>query len=322
MDVVALAGGYATRLWPITKHRPKMFLPVGDSTVVDRIFAGLESDDRIDSVYVSTNERFAGEFEDHIEASPFDKPELSVEETTSETEKLGVIGALEQLVDREEITDDLLVIAGDNLISFDPAEFVDFFYESETPTIAAYDVGSYDRATAYGVVELDGERVVDFQEKPDNPKSTLVSIACYAFPAAGLDLIGEYMAGDNNPDEPGWFIEWLHTREAVRAFCFEDAWFDIGTAESYLEAVAWTLDGDSLIADDATVTNSDVGGNVQVLSGAEIRDSRLSDSVVFPDATVVDCDLRDSIIDENTHVEGLDLAGALIGAHTRLSNGS
>jgi glucose-1-phosphate thymidylyltransferase len=321
MDAVVLAGGYATRLWPITKHRPKMFLPVGDSTVVDRIFAGLEADDRIDSVYVSTNERFAGAFEDHLAESSFEKPEPSVEETTHEDEKLGVVGALEQLIEREGVTDDLLVIAGDNLLSFDPAEFVDFFYESETPTIAAYDVGSYDRATAYGVIELDGERVVDFQEKPENPTSTLVSIACYAFPAGDLDLVGEYLDGDNNPDEPGWFIQWLHTRQAVRAFAFDDAWFDIGTAESYLDAVAWTLDGESLVADDATVRNSDVGANVQVLGGAEIRDSKIRDSVVFPEATVADCDLRDSIIDENTHVEGLDLAGALIGAHTHLLNG-
>ena len=321
MDAVVLAGGYATRLWPITKHRPKMFLPVGDSTVVDRIFAGLGSDDRIDSVYVSTNERFAEAFEQHIREAPFEKPELSVEETTAESEKLGVIGALDQLIDREGITDDLLVIAGDNLLSFDPAEFVDFFYERETPAIAAYDVGSLERATSYGVVEIDGERVVDFQEKPENPKSTLASIACYAFPAGNLDGIGEYLRGDNNPDEPGGFIQWLHTRDTVRAFCFEDAWFDIGTAESYLEAVAWTLDGEAMIADGATVTNSNIGSNVHVMDGAEVTGSTIRDSVIFSDATVVDCDLRDSIIDEDTHVEGLDLSSALIGAHTRLENG-
>ena len=92
-------------------------------------------------------------------------------------------------------------------------------------------------------------------------------------------------------------------------------------SESYLDAVAWTLDGDAMIAEDATVQDSDIGANVQVMAGAEIRGSTVRDSVVFPNATVVDCDLRDSIIDEDTHVEGLDLAGALIGAHTRLANG-
>lgn len=321
MDAVVLAGGYATRLWPITKDRPKMFLPIGEATVIDRIFTDLESDERIDSVYVSTNERFASEFESYLSNSDLEKPTLSIEQTRDEDEKLGVIGALQQLIDREGISDDLLVIAGDNLISFGVSDFVDFFYQKETPCIAAYDVGSYERATSYGVVELDGEEVVDFQEKPDNPKSTLVSIACYAYPADSLDLFESYLLDDNNPDEPGWFIQWLYTRDTVRAFSFDGAWFDIGTPESYLEAVAWTLDGQTLVADTATIENSDLGENVHVMPGAEVRNSKIRSSVIFPEATVLDCDLRDSIIDEKTHVEGLNLSGALIGAHTQIPNG-
>ncbi|MFB6197205.1 MAG: NDP-sugar synthase, partial [Halobacteriaceae archaeon] len=90
MKAVVLAGGYATRLWPITKHRPKMFLPVGDEIVIDRIFEGLERDERIDEVYISTNKRFADEFQAHLEASSFEKPRLSVEQTTGEDEKFGV----------------------------------------------------------------------------------------------------------------------------------------------------------------------------------------------------------------------------------------
>ena len=125
MKAVVLAGGYATRMWPITKHRPKMFLPVGESTVIDRIFAELEADDRIEEVYVSTNERFAPDFEAHLAESEFEKPRLSVEETSEEDEKFGVVGALAQLVDRVGVDDDLLVIAGDNLISFDVADFLD-----------------------------------------------------------------------------------------------------------------------------------------------------------------------------------------------------
>ncbi|MFQ3320751.1 MAG: glucose-1-phosphate thymidylyltransferase, partial [Natronomonas sp.] len=82
MKAVVLAGGYATRLWPITKHRPKMLLPIGETTVIDRIFGALEDDDRIEEVYVSTNERFAEEFEHHLAESDFEKPILSVEDTT------------------------------------------------------------------------------------------------------------------------------------------------------------------------------------------------------------------------------------------------
>ncbi len=321
MKAVVLAGGYATRLWPITKHRPKMFLPMGESTVVDRVFAELERDDRISEVFVSTNDRFADDFRAHLADSPYEKPTLSVEDTTEESEKFGVVGALAQLVDREAVDDDLLVVAGDNLISFDLSAFVDFFRERDATSLAAYDVGSRERAQSYGLVDLDGDRVVDFQEKPDDPNSTLVSIACYAFPADTLPDLETYLAEDNNPDEPGWFLQWLRAREPVHAFTFDGAWFDIGTPESYLDAVAWHLDGDSHVAPGATVEDTTVGDDVRVMPGAELVDSHVERSVVFPNATVRDSDIRSSIIDEEAHVEDLDLAGALIGAHTRITNG-
>jgi glucose-1-phosphate thymidylyltransferase len=321
MKAVVLAGGYATRLWPITKHRPKMFLPVGEATVIDQIFEDLETDDRIDEVYVSTNERFADDFRDHIEDSPFEKPTLSVEDTTGEDEKFGVMGALAQLVDRENVDDDLVVIAGDNLISFDVSEFVDFFAEKDAPTIAAYDVGSLERAKSYGLVNLDGDEVIDFQEKPDDPKSTLVSIACYAYPKEVVSDIDTYLNEDGNPDEPGWFVQWLQSRQSVYAFTFEGAWFDIGTPESYLDAVAWQLDGDSIVADDAHVENTTIGDNVHVMPGAELVNSTVDNSIIFPDANLRDCDVRDSIIDENTVLESIDFSGALVGAHTTIENG-
>jgi len=297
-----------------------MLLPVGETTVIDRILTELEGDDRIENVYVSTNERFAAEFEAHVEEEGYEKPQLSIEETTAEDEKFGVVGALGQLVDREDIEDDLLVIAGDNLMGFDVSAFLAYFTERGTPTLAAYDVGSREKAKSYGLVELDGERVVDFQEKPEEPKSTLVSIACYAFPAESIRF-AEYLEGDNNPDEPGWFIQWLQSRETVHAFTFDDAWYDIGTPESYLEAVAWELDGGSLIAESATVEGSEIGENVHVLPGAEVIDSTLEEAVIFSETTIEDCEIRESIIDKDTRIENLDLAGALIGAHTQITNG-
>ncbi|MFB6117135.1 sugar phosphate nucleotidyltransferase [Halosegnis sp.] len=320
MKAVVLAGGYATRLWPITRHRPKMLLPVGDQTVIDRVFAELEADERVEEVFVSTNAAFADTFETYLADSPFEKPTLSVEETTAEDEKFGVVGALAQLVDREGIDDDLLVVAGDNLIGFDLSAFLDRFAETGAPTLAAYDVGSREKATAYGVIDVDDGRVVDFEEKPADPPSTLVSIACYAFPSESLRF-EEYLADGNNPDEPGWFVQWLVERGDVYAFPFEEAWFDIGTPDSYLEAVAWALDGDTLVAEDATVVNSDIGPNVHVMGGARIVDSTLRNTVVFPNATVLDCEIHDSIIDEESRVEDIDLAGALLGAHSKLTNG-
>ncbi|AKU07173.1 MULTISPECIES: sugar phosphate nucleotidyltransferase [Haloferax] len=321
MKAVVLAGGYATRLWPITKHRPKMFLPVGDQTVIDTIFEDLEADDRVSEVFVSTNERFAGAFEEYIDESPFEKPTLSVEDTSEEDEKFGVVGALAQLIDREEVEEDLVVIAGDNLISFDVGDFVDFFYEKNEPCLAAYDVGDKERAKSYGLVELDGDRVINFQEKPEDPKSTLVSIACYAFPADDLPKFDEYLSGDNNPDEPGWFMQWLQQNGDVFAYTFDGAWFDIGTPQSYLDAVAWYLGGENFVHESATLTNTEVGTNVHVMANAVVEDSVLEESVVFPGAVIRNAELKNSIVDEETHIESLDLSNALIGAHSRLTNG-
>ena len=321
MKAVVLAGGYATRLWPITEHRPKMFLPVGENTVIDEIFEDLEADDRVDEVFVSTNERFADTFADYLDDSPFEKPTLSVEETVEEDEKFGVVGALEQLVEREGVDDDLIVVAGDNMISFDLGDFADFFEDKGTPTLAAYDVGDRERAKSYGLVQLDGDEVIDFQEKPDDPESTLVSIACYAFPAETLPKLTTYLADDNNPDEPGWFLQWLQQRGAVHAFTFDGAWFDIGTADSYLDAVEYALDGGTLVADGATVEGSDLGDVVHVMDGATVTDSTLDRAVVFPDATIGDSEISNSVIDTGATLTGVDLSGALIGSYTSITEG-
>jgi glucose-1-phosphate thymidylyltransferase len=320
MQAIVLAGGYATRLWPITRNRPKMLLPIGDQTVIGTIFAALERDDRIEDVYVSTNEKFADEFETYLEASDFEKPQLSIEDTSAESEKFGVVGALAQLVDREDISEDTLVVAGDNIISFDLSDFVDTFEAHDAPTLATYDVGSYERASSYGLVELnDANEVIDFQEKPKDPNSTLVSIACYALPEEALPKLGEYLEDDNNPDEPGWFIQWLQNRETVHAFTFDEAWFDIGTPESYLDAVEWYLDGEKYIHPDTDIVDTDVGANVQIMQGATLDEASVENSVIFPEATIIDSEVRRSLIDEDTHVEGLDLSGAVIGAHTQVN---
>ncbi len=314
MDAIVLAGGYATRLWPITRNRPKMFLPIGESTVIDRIFEALEADDRIDRVFVSTNERFADAFDTYLAEHDYTKPRLSIEETTAEEEKFGVIAALAQLVRREGLDSDTLVIAGDNLISFSVSAFLDHFQAHDGPTLAAYDVGSSDHAREYGVLDLTDGIVTDFQEKPDDPPSSLVSIACYGLPASVLPLLETYLDGDNNPDEPGWFLQWLVDRTAVGAFVFDGAWFDIGTPASYLDAVSWHLDGEALVHPTATVENATLGANVHVMAGADVIDSSLERTVVFPDTTIRSCDVRSSIIDTNAVLTDLDIQGAQVGA--------
>jgi glucose-1-phosphate thymidylyltransferase len=295
-----------------------MLLPVGESTVIDGIVDELEGDDRISEIFISTNEAFGDEFESHFEARGTDKISMSIEDTSDEDEKFGVVGALAQLVEREGLGDeDLLVIAGDNLFGFNISEFIDHFKKYDDPTLAAYDVGDLEKAKSYGLIDVEGDEIVDFQEKPDDPKSTLVSIACYAFPADAIRF-DEYLSGDNNPDEPGWFIQWLVDQGSVRPFSFDGIWYDIGTADSYLEAVEFALDGGSIVDDDATVENSDIGENVHILPGAHVENASLENTVVFDDATITDAEISDSVLDSKSSVGGIDLNGALLGQHTRI----
>jgi glucose-1-phosphate thymidylyltransferase len=101
-----------------------------------------------------------------------------------------------------------------------------------------------------------------------------------------------------------------------------EAWFDIGTPQSYLDAVDWYLDGDCYVHPDAELVDTALGENVQIMAGARLEDATVEESVIFPDATITDGQVRRSIVDEDTHVESLDLSGAVIGAHTKLNGGS
>lgn len=322
MDAIVLAGGYATRLWPITWNRPKMFLPLGGETVIDETLSALESDPRIGEVYISTNAKFADDFEEYLTRSGLDKPRVCVEDTATEDEKLGVVGALATLIAEEPIDDDLLVVAGDNLIDFDLGEFVTFFERRRSPILAAYDIKSKERASAYGLVELEGTEVINFQEKPRRPRSTLVSLACYAFPHETLPLLAEYLAAGENPDEPGWFLQWLHERSTIHAFRFDGAWFDIGTPKSYLEAVSWKLNDGTDIADTAVVENSDIGPGVQIMQDATVRNARLRDTVVFPGATIRNASVMDSIVDRGVLIEGYDVMNGVVGSGVVLQSES
>ncbi|MDY7082851.1 MAG: NDP-sugar synthase, partial [Halobacteria archaeon] len=118
---------------------------------------------------------------------------------------------------------------------------------------------------------------------------------------------------------PGFFLEWLYTRENVYSYVFDGAWFDIGTPESYIRANAHLLDGDTLVEDGVEIENSNVGENSYVMSGATLENSDVANTIVFGDAHLSNCTIRDSIIDRKTVVDGMDFQNALIGEHTQLN---
>lgn len=321
MKAIVLAGGYGTRLWPITYNRPKMLLPLGKKTVLDTILEPLESDPRIDEVIVSTNQRFNEDLKTHIDNNGYQKPRLVRESTQAETEKPGAIGALARLTAEEEVSTDFVVIAGDHYIDFQLSDLLDYFETVDGPTITARNVGTKDEAKSYGVIGLEGELVESFTEKPSAPPSTLISPACYAFPAETIEQLNQYLRQGNDPDAPGWFIRWLVKNTDVYAHVVDGMIMDVGTRTNYINAVSWTLDGKKHVDSPATVEQSEMSGSVMILGNAKVIDSRISDSVIFPGASLENASVHNSIIDTESSLTNAHLQESLIGPHTQIRSG-
>ena len=232
MLCVLLAGGFGTRLGDIAKDRPKCLLPIKGRPILDYVFDRIQDLD-IQKTYVSTNVKFAEHFKNWKNEKDI---ELVLEQSKDDKEKLGSIGGLDFLIKTKNIKDDLLVVAGDNLFDFDLTKFVDFFKEKKTCVVGFYKL-NLDEAKKFGIGKLDQKnRLVDFEEKPEDPKSDLVSTAIYLIPKENLGFIEEYLKNDHNRDKFGDFIKWLYKKLPVYGFIFEGKWFDIGSPESYKKA--------------------------------------------------------------------------------------
>jgi len=235
MKAIVLAGGFAKRMWPLTKNKPKHLLPVAGRPMLDYVLIKLGEVEELDQIFISTNAKFEQHFNQYISTFTSKKNiTLFIEDTFSEGEKLGSVGALGFLIRENKIDDELVVVGGDNIFNFQMLEFMEFFHTKEANIVALYDLKSTIEAKLYGVVAIDkNNKIIDFQEKPELPKSTLISTACYAFTRVGVKNIIRYLKDGNDPDKIGHFIEWLYKNDDVFGFVFEGFWFDIGSFESY-----------------------------------------------------------------------------------------
>jgi glucose-1-phosphate thymidylyltransferase len=235
VKAVVLAGGYATRLYPLTLDRPKHLLEVGGRPILELLLERLPLDE-LDAVYVVTNAKFAGRFREWAESYPADVVVID-DGTTTDDDRLGAIGDLHLVDESEGLDDDLIGAAGDSLFTDRLDDFARFGQERDAAAIAVYDVGDLEAMKRLSSIAVDSDsRLVTFEEKPEHPESTLAGIALYFYPRATLPLIGEYLAEGNNPDQPGRLVGWLYERTPVYAWRVPGQWFDIGTPETLAEA--------------------------------------------------------------------------------------
>lgn len=233
-----LVAGYATRLYPLTKNTPKPLLKVGGKSILKRLLEKIEVVEEINHIYLVTNSRFAQIFHDWIDKFSYSKSITIIDDgTISNKNRLGAIGDIQYVLEQTQISDDLMVLAGDNLFDFDLRDFVKFFVETNTDLITAYKVNDIEFLRRIGVVELDSKAgVLSFEEKPQNPKSAWGVPALYIYKKETLALFKDYLKEGNNPDAPGNFLPWLIKHKPLHAFKFTGEFYDIGTIDSYQEA--------------------------------------------------------------------------------------
>ncbi len=240
MKALILAAGYGTRLKALGEGTPKALLEVAGKPLVNHILDRLEQLEGLNEVLLVANDKFYTVFQEWAEAQvEFSHPITVVNDRTKSPEdRLGSIGDIDFVLKQKNIDDDVLVVGGDNLFDYNLDEFIVFAREkSNSISVGLYDINCLDAATKFGVVGIDEEnKIVSFEEKPEQPKSTLVAMCFYYLQKSSLDLVGAYLAETKISDTAGDYIRWLHNNHDVYGFKFTGTWYDIGSLESYKEA--------------------------------------------------------------------------------------
>ena len=243
MKIIILAAGYATRLYPLTLTRPKPLLSVAGKPMIEYVLDNLAPIGGIERVYVVTNAKFAGQFQQWADGYRGAHPEAHLDFTivndgsTDDSNKLGAIGDMHFVLTHQDVDDDIIMVAGDNLFDRSLEDFGRFSRQKNAPVLAVYDVGNLDEIRKYNAITLDGEgRITFFEEKPKQPSSTVTGIALYHYPRHILPLIKQYVAEGNNPDQPGRLVQWLYPRVPFYTWQVSGIWFDIGAKEALEEA--------------------------------------------------------------------------------------
>ena len=239
MNAIFLCAGYGTRLYPLTKDKPKPLLPIGDRVLLNHLVEKLEAIQLLDQIVIVSNARFYDQFVEWRKTAPTKKKITIVNDgTTDNDNRLGAIPDLKLGMKACAKPSDLMVLAGDNLFDADLSEFASYAV-SKCPgaAVGVYDVKDRTLATKYGLIKTDSSgKIIAFLEKPKDPPTTLASMGIYFFPKETLAYVDRYLQSHGNPDAPGFYVSWLTEQIDVYAFPFKGTWFDIGDLNSYYKA--------------------------------------------------------------------------------------
>lgn len=248
MKCLFLAAGYATRLYPLTKNFPKPLLEVAGKPILDWLIDDLSKTGLIDEYIVVSNHKFATIFEDWAsrknQLSTLNYQISVIDDGTSSNEtRLGAVKDIQFAIDQLKLDDDLLVMAGDNLLDFSLAGFLNFAQAKQATCVMRYYEADEARLHKTGVAEINEEgQILSMEEKPANPKSHWCIPAFYYYKKEDARLIKKGIESGCGTDAPGSFIAWLSTQTAVYTYEMPGHRYDIGTLDTY-EQVKRTYHG-------------------------------------------------------------------------------
>ncbi len=243
MKAILLCAGYATRLYPMTENYPKSLLIVKEKPILNHILEKINAAEDIDSVYVVSNKKFYFKFLEWAIRNQKNCPKklclVNEFSTMPENQKGGIFGAI-TAIEENRIKDDILIILGDNLFELDLNEFINFFKEKKSPCVACYKLENIEGAKKFGVVQIDeNNKIMDVEEKPQNPKSDLIVTGIYALRKRDIKKLKKYYKylEKNNQQSSNinftHFLKDIYKQESVYAFPFQGQWIDIGSKEDY-----------------------------------------------------------------------------------------
>jgi len=234
MKAIILCAGYATRLYPITKNFPKPLLSLAGKEILSYLVDKIKQIDIIDEIYVVTNDKYNKYFEYWKQTSD-SKLKINIinDQTKSTDDMLGAIGDLNFVIEKENIDDDILVLAGDTVSNFDLNNMVDVFKKTSSPVSVVHNMESKDKIkNTYGCVEFDEEnKITSFEEKPEHPKSTYKSVPFYVYPKSYIQKIKKYVSDGNDLNNIGDLITFFHKIGNYFVVKMEEKMFDIGNVD-------------------------------------------------------------------------------------------
>ena len=233
---MSLAAGYATRMYPLTENFPKPLLKVQGRTILDWLIEDMDSLGIIDEYVAISNHKFAHHF-DAWAKDRSQKITVVDDGTESNETRLGAVRDIQFAIDICKLDDDMLVIAGDNLLNFSLTKFIAYAMEKKTSCIMRYYEASEEKLRRSGVATVDeNDKIVDMEEKPAQPKDHWCCPPFYYYTREDARLVKAGIAAGCGVDAPGSYIAWLCKQTTVHAMEMPGTRYDIGNLESYEKA--------------------------------------------------------------------------------------